>query len=52
MSSLSGMLFLGRTGFAAALDHAPRDENGKERFALYAFPVSIYMNERKIFIFF
>jgi len=38
MSSLAGMLFLGKTGLKAALDHAPRDEKGKERFALYAFP--------------
>jgi len=38
MSSLSAMLFLGDTGIHAATDHAPRDENGIERFVFYAFP--------------
>lgn len=45
MSSLAGMLFLGDTGIAAALDHAPRDEKGIERFVFYVFP-HIGFNEK------
>jgi len=45
MSSLAGMLFLGDTGITAAIDHAPRDENGIERFVFYSFP-HIGFNEK------
>lgn len=45
MSSLAGMLFLGDTGITAAIDHAPRDEKGIERFVFYAFP-HIGFNEK------
>jgi len=36
-SSLAGMLFLGRTGFDAAHDHAPV-EGGRERYVYFAMP--------------
>ena len=36
-SSLAGMLFLGRTGFRAAQDHAPV-ERGRERYVYIAMP--------------
>ncbi len=37
LSSLAGMLFLGRTGFMAAEHHSP-DEEGKERYIFFAMP--------------
>ncbi len=37
LSSLAGMLFLGKTGFTAAEHHAPNTE-GKERYVFYALP--------------
>ncbi len=37
LSSLAGMLFLGRTGFTAAAHHAP-NAGGKERYVYLAFP--------------
>eukprot|EP00026_Physarum_polycephalum_P008425 Phypoly_transcript_08510.p1 GENE.Phypoly_transcript_08510~~Phypoly_transcript_08510.p1 ORF type:complete len:279 (+),score=14.84 Phypoly_transcript_08510:389-1225(+) len=45
MSSLAGMLFLGDTGITAAIDHAPHDEKGIERFVFYSFP-HIGFNEK------
>ncbi len=36
-SSLAGMLFLGKTGFLAAHQHAPNGD-GPERYAYFAFP--------------
>jgi hypothetical protein len=47
MSSLAGMIFLGRTGMEAALSHAPIDEHGVERFVFYAFPhIAVSMTGR------
>jgi len=38
MSSLGGMILLGRTGMKSAISHAPKDDKGKSRFIFYAFP--------------
>lgn len=38
LSSVGGMVFLGKTGFEAAISHAPRDQSGLLRFVFYAFP--------------
>lgn len=37
MGSLAGLVFLGRTGLAAALGHVP-GEDGRQRFAVFCFP--------------
>eukprot|EP01127_Copromyxa_protea_P001228 TRINITY_DN1124_c0_g1_i2.p1 TRINITY_DN1124_c0_g1~~TRINITY_DN1124_c0_g1_i2.p1 ORF type:complete len:208 (-),score=34.18 TRINITY_DN1124_c0_g1_i2:40-663(-) len=38
MSSLGGMINLGRMGMKSAISHAPKDQGGKQRFIFYAFP--------------
>jgi len=39
LSSLAGMLFLGKTGMGAAVSHAPQDPTDKrQRFVFYAMP--------------
>lgn len=38
MTSLGGMLTLGKTGLQAAMAHSPVDEDGKERYFFLAFP--------------
>jgi len=38
MSSLAGMLFLGKTGMSAAISHAPVDSEGKQRFVFFVMP--------------
>ena len=38
ISSLAGTVFTGRTGFGAALHHAPQDEEGLERYVIFCGP--------------
>eukprot|EP00667_Euglena_gracilis_P002116 EG_transcript_2117 len=38
MTSLAGMLRLGKKGLSAAIAHSPQDENGKERYFFVAMP--------------
>lgn len=38
ISSLAGTVFTGRTGFGAALHHAPQDDHGLERYVVFCGP--------------
>lgn len=38
LASLGGMLYLGRTGMAAAFGNAPHGSDGRKRFAAFVFP--------------
>lgn len=38
ISSLAGMVFCGRTGFKAAMAHAPTGKDGKERYIFWVMP--------------
>jgi len=38
ISSLAGMVFAGKTGFKAAMAHAPIDANGKESYVVFSGP--------------
>lgn len=48
ISSLAGMVFCGKTGFLAAMHHAPQDEKGTERYVFYVGPHIAISSEGKI----
>jgi hypothetical protein len=49
IGSLAGMVFCGRTGFKAAMAHAPMGPDGKERYVFWVAPHIAFSGDNEVF---